>query len=66
MLVLRPEQHLQLIQHMTLLFNIIICSVNGIVGSVPPPRKDPETYHTSVLSGAGWILELLTGHPDHI
>ncbi|KAF8545637.1 hypothetical protein OG21DRAFT_1428934 [Imleria badia] len=50
---------------MTLL-NIIICSVIGAVASVPPPRKDPEPYHTSILSGAGWVLELLTGHPDHI
>ena len=66
MLSLRPEQRLQLIQHMTLLLNIIICSVIGIIASVPPPRKDPEPYHTSILSGAGWVLELLTGHPDRI
>ena len=66
MLSLRPEQRLRLIQHMTLLLNIIICSVIGIVASVPPPRKDPEPYHTSILSGAGWVLELLTGHPDRI
>ena len=23
-------------------------------------------YHTSSLSGAGWVEELLTGHPQHI
>jgi hypothetical protein len=23
-------------------------------------------YHTSILSGYGWVLELLTGHPDRI
>ena len=23
-------------------------------------------YHTSALSGADWVRELLTGHPDHI
>ena len=51
---------------MTLLLNIIICSVIGIVSSVPPPHKDPEPYHTSILSGAGWVLELLTGHSDQI
>jgi hypothetical protein len=23
-------------------------------------------YHTSILTGEGWVLELLTGHPRHI
>ncbi|KAI6120383.1 hypothetical protein EV401DRAFT_1860000 [Pisolithus croceorrhizus] len=23
-------------------------------------------YHTSILSGCAWILELMNGHPDHI
>ncbi|KAG8216381.1 hypothetical protein J3R82DRAFT_6481, partial [Butyriboletus roseoflavus] len=23
-------------------------------------------YHTSLLSGEGWVLELFTGHPEHI
>ena len=23
-------------------------------------------YHTSVLSGYGWVMELLNGHPEHI
>ncbi|KAF8842574.1 hypothetical protein BDN67DRAFT_883072, partial [Paxillus ammoniavirescens] len=23
-------------------------------------------YHTSILSGQGWVMELLTGHPGHI
>ncbi|KAF8881079.1 hypothetical protein BD779DRAFT_1413448, partial [Infundibulicybe gibba] len=26
----------------------------------------PQPYHTSALSGYGWVLELLTGHPDRI
>jgi hypothetical protein len=29
-------------------------------------RRDPEPYHTSILSGAGWLMELLLGHPDRI
>ena len=28
--------------------------------------KDPEPYHTSILSGQGWVDELLEGHPAHI
>ena len=27
---------------------------------------DPESYHTSILSGGMWVQELLDGHPDHI
>src|SRR5712672_1868390 len=26
----------------------------------------PTPYHTSALSGAGWVQELLTGHPERI
>ena len=29
-------------------------------------RADPIPYHTSILSGAGWIVELLNGHPERI
>jgi hypothetical protein len=25
-----------------------------------------QPYHTSVLSGYGWVLELLNGHPEQI
>ena len=28
--------------------------------------NDPEPYHTSILSGRGWVEELLEGHPGHI
>ena len=27
---------------------------------------DPEPYHTSILSGYGWVYELLEGHPGYI
>ncbi|KIK12708.1 hypothetical protein PISMIDRAFT_51202, partial [Pisolithus microcarpus 441] len=26
----------------------------------------PIPYHTSILTGEGWMLELLNGHPDRI
>ncbi|KAF8810322.1 hypothetical protein BYT27DRAFT_7057949, partial [Phlegmacium glaucopus] len=25
-----------------------------------------EPYHTSILTGQGWVMELLAGHPRHI
>ena len=68
MQVLQPEQQLCLIQYMTLLLNIIICTIINVVSesAAHQPHKDPEPYHTSVLSGKGWVIELLTSHPDHI
>ena len=27
-------------------------------------KHEKILYHTSILTGRGWILELLTGHPD--
>jgi hypothetical protein len=27
---------------------------------------EKQPYHTSILSGIGWVKELLTGHPDRI
>ncbi|KAE9388050.1 hypothetical protein BT96DRAFT_737037, partial [Gymnopus androsaceus JB14] len=27
---------------------------------------NPEPYHTSLLSGSGWIEELLNGHQDRM
>ena len=43
-----------------LLISIIICAVTSAVSLFPTPCKDSEPYHTSILSGEGWVLELLT------
>ena len=29
-------------------------------------HSDPQPHHTSILTGAGWLVELLLGHPDRI
>ena len=29
-------------------------------------RAQPIPYHTSILSGQGWVEELLNGHPERI
>ena len=65
---LRPEQRQCILRHLTLLFNIIIITVASIAHTTfePSPRSDPEPYHMSALSGEGWLLELLTGHPERI
>ena len=30
------------------------------------PLYDRTPYHTSALSGAAWVNELMTGHPERI
>ena len=30
------------------------------------PLYDKTPYHTSALSGADWVLELINGHPERI
>jgi len=38
-----------------------------ITGTILFSRPLPVTqYHISALSGQGWVLELLNGHPEHI
>ena len=29
-------------------------------------RSNPQPHHTSILTAAGWLFELLLGHPDRI
>lgn len=46
-----------------LLINIVThCTVLLLLEA----RSDPQPYHTSILTGAGWLMELLLGHPDRI
>jgi hypothetical protein len=46
-----------------LLINIIIhCTALLLLEA----RNDPQPYHTSILTGGGWLIELLLGHPDRI
>ncbi|EIN09147.1 hypothetical protein PUNSTDRAFT_29020, partial [Punctularia strigosozonata HHB-11173 SS5] len=40
--------------------------INTICAAVATPLVDRIPYHTSALSGYGWVLELIDGHPDRI
>lgn len=61
---LRPEQRHCLLQYIALVMSLIICATDNIMETIM--QKDPEPYHTSILSGEGWVIELLTGHPERI
>jgi len=61
---LRPEQRRRLLQYIVLVMSLIICATANIMETMV--RKDPEPYHTSILSGEGWVMELLMGHPKRI
>ena len=50
------------LHHITVLFTHVIIVTTRLLQL----KKDPEPYHTSILTGQGWVEELLSGHPEHI
>jgi hypothetical protein len=61
----RTQQRVQrrhLIYHISILVGLIVTSTGSLVESLF--QRVP--YHTSSLSGEGWVLELLAGHPERI
>ena len=53
-----------LAQYAFLFISIILTATISILHSVY--SQVPEPYHTSILTGEAWVLELLTGHPERI
>jgi len=43
-----------------------IISLTATIVECNNVRKNPQPYHTSVLSGEAWLIELLLGHPERI
>lgn len=48
----------------TVLVSIILAATTALLQSIY--SKEPEAYHTSVLTRNAWVIELLTGHPECI
>lgn len=57
---LQAMQHLH--QYITLFVSIILTSTSSLLLSF----RQRHPYHTSILTGEGWVMELLAGHPECI
>jgi hypothetical protein len=57
---LRAMQRLN--HYITLFVSIILTSTSSLLLSIG--QRLP--YHTSILTGEGWVMELLAGHPERI
>lgn len=56
-------------QTQTLLLQLLSVILNSIVPTILQIVRqyyDKQPYHTSILSGRGWVQELLDGHPERI
>jgi len=61
----QQEMRLCLHRFAILFLSIILTAVQSFLDSLSPnaPRQQ---YHTLILTGNGWVLELLAGHPECI
>jgi hypothetical protein len=63
-LTARIQMQRRLHQLIVLFLSIIITATTAVVQSLEGPGREP--YHISILTGEGWVMELLGGHPDRI
>ena len=64
LLIARIQIQRRLHQMVVLFLSIIVTATAAVVQSLERPGREP--YHTSILTGEGWVMELLGGHPDRI
>ena len=60
------SQHARKILHFrqyVILFLGLLINIATVINSIP---TTPEPYHTSILSRAEWVMELLAGHLERI
>lgn len=50
----------------TLILTTVIPTALHVIDAYRQRYYNKEPHHTSILSGQGWVEELLNGHPDRI
>ena len=61
--------HIQMrrrLHQLIIIFLSIIVTATAAVVQLLDSNPGREPYHTSILTGEGWVMELLGGHPDRI
>jgi hypothetical protein len=62
-----PSNQLKLLQRRTIQYVTLIISIMlSASATMMQAMYTREPYHTSVLTGEGWVMELLSGHPERI
>ena len=59
-------RHHQAYLHMACLFSLFIRIIILNVAAIICAQYLKQPWHTSILTGQMWVLELLGGHPEHI
>lgn len=65
---LEVQAALQLVcrKRLAILISIIVAQLTYYYHILFHSRTAPIPFHTSILTGQAWIMELLNGHPDRI
>jgi hypothetical protein len=58
----RRQTRQRMVRYVALILNILLVTTCTLMESI----HQREPYHTSALSGADWVMELLSGHPERI
>lgn len=56
------QRQQQIYRYIAILLSMLVAATASLLESV----YTRQPYHTSILTGQGWVLELLAGHPDRI
>jgi hypothetical protein len=57
---------IQFFQHVISLASKVINIAGITVNTYTTTYYDKQPYHTSILTGVGWVNKLLNGHPERI